>query len=131
LSTNLRLLIDADIDAEVVRKLEEISALNIDHALSHEFLKTDEEVMAYACEHERIVLTRDHGFCKKNYPICTHPGIIRFDCKNSHSSTLIEAFKNFSLSGHRAKANHAITRLLARDCFEVESSDSMFKYPDR
>lgn len=127
MSTNLRLLIDADIELEVVRQLQEISALNIEHALSLEHLKTDEEVMKYAKDQGRIVLTLDRDFKKTAFPICTHPGIIRFTCRNKHSSELVAAFKSFVQCGHRVDAKHAITSV-AREWCEIETGDGSTKH---
>jgi predicted nuclease of predicted toxin-antitoxin system len=69
----------------------------------------DDVVMAYAKDESRIVLAIDTDFNRSNYPICTHPGIIRIDTRSKHFEVITEAIRKFILSGHRALADHAIT----------------------
>jgi xylan 1,4-beta-xylosidase len=78
LSTKLRLLIDADVDPALVKRIAEHSAFNVKYAREIEGLRSDDDVMDYANRDERLVLTLDADFNRHNYRICTHNGIIRF-----------------------------------------------------
>jgi predicted nuclease of predicted toxin-antitoxin system len=101
LSNTLRILVDECVDDGVADWVEEKSAFNAVCVRKIASLKNqdDDVVMAYAKDESRIVLAIDTDFNRSNYPICTHPGIIR----------IAEAIRKFILSGHRALADHAIT----------------------
>src|ERR1700733_8188231 len=79
LNTDLRLLIDGDLEDSVAEKIRPISAFNVECVRDFVTLKgkSDKEVivMVYAKENDRIIITMDGGFNKTNYPICTdlHP----------------------------------------------------------
>lgn len=124
MNTNLRLLIDEDIEDSLADEIMAISAFNVECVRDLVLLrgKPDREVMKYAESVDRIVLTMDGGFTKARYPICTHPGIIRIDSKCKHFTILSDVVRRFSRCGHRIKARHAITHL-TRDRCHIEAAD--------
>jgi len=130
LTTKLRLLIDADVDPALVKRIAEHAAFNVKYAREIEGLRSDDDVMNYANRDERLVLTLDADFNRHNYRICTHHGIIRFTCRSRHSLVLAEAFQRFANSGHRSKSKHAITFLTERWCeIETLKGKAIYRYP--
>lgn len=75
----------------------------------------DDEVMRYATQERRIVVTTETGINHKKFKICTHPGIIVLCGKHRHESIHAETFQRFLLSGHRGLANHAVTFLSSNE----------------
>lgn len=124
MNTNLRLLLDEDVQDPIADEICNISAFNVECVRDLPAIqgKSDREVMAYANSKNRIVLTIDGGYTKARYPICTHPGIIRIDSKCKHSAVVCDVIRRFSLSGYRIKAQHAITHL-TRDEALIEGPD--------
>lgn len=124
MNTNLRLLIDEDIQDPLADEIGRISAFNVECVRDIPSVrgKSDKEVMKYATMENRIVVTLDRGFCKSNYPICTHPGIIRIDTRCKHFTVIANAIRRYSQSGHRAKSKHAITHLSQDKC-HIETAD--------
>jgi predicted nuclease of predicted toxin-antitoxin system len=70
---------------------------------------TDAEVVSYATRSKRIVVTTETGMNHTKFKICSHPGIIVLCGRYRHESMQAAAFRKFMLSGHRSKANHAVT----------------------
>ena len=124
MNTHLRILIDEDVQDPLADEIEKIAAFNVECVRDIPTVrgKSDKEVMRYATIENRIVLTLDRGFSRVNYPICTHPGIIRIDTKCKHFTVIADVIRRYSRSGHRAKSKHAITHL-AQDRCHIETSD--------
>lgn len=125
MNTNLRLLVDEDIEDPLADEICKIAAFNVECVRDLRSLrgKPDRQVIDYAISVNRIVLTMDGGYTKSRYPICTHPGIIRIDSKCKHVSILSDVIRRFSLCGHRSESKHAITHL-TRDCCHIEGADA-------
>lgn len=130
MNTNLRLLIDEHIADPLADQICRISAFNVEcvRDLTTVRGKLDKDVMKYASAENRIVVTLDGGFNKSNYPICTHPGIIRIDSRCKHSSILADAIRKFSQCGHRRRAKHGITHLMEDGCRIEGADDKAFEY---
>lgn len=131
MNTNLRILIDEDVEDPLADAIEKIAAFNVECVRDLPMVrgKSDQEVMQYAISSNRIVLTLDRGFTKANYPICTHPGIIRIDSRCKHFTILSDVIRRYSQSGHRSKSKHAITHL-AQDRCHIEGADqSVWEVP--
>ena len=129
LNTDLRLLIDEDLEDSVADKIKSISAFNVECVRDFVTLKgkSDKEVMVYAKENNRIILTMDGGFNKTNYPICTHPGIIHIDSRCKHHQTVGELISKFARGGHRIESKHAITHL-TMDSYQIEKLQETVLY---
>jgi predicted nuclease of predicted toxin-antitoxin system len=109
LTTKLRTLFDECMTAPLVKLLEESSsALNIEKVGEIMPGAKDPDVMRYASQEHRIVVTTETGINHRKFKICTHPGIIVLAGRRRHESMQAKAFRKFMLSGHRAKANHAV-----------------------
>jgi predicted nuclease of predicted toxin-antitoxin system len=113
LTTNLRLLLDECVTDPLAKALgDRSSALNIEYIRDNGMGSTeDADVMRYATRENRIVVTTETGINHKKFKICTHPGIIVLGGKHRHESIQAEIFQKFLLSGHRKKAEHAVTFL--------------------
>src|SRR5258707_10002490 len=99
LNTSLRVLIDEAIEDDLADEIATIPALF--HA---EFVRKisalkgrpDKEIMDYAKAENRIVITFDSDYNSANFPICTHPGIIRLAGKSRHRTEVSDMMKRFS-----------------------------------
>jgi predicted nuclease of predicted toxin-antitoxin system len=110
LSTDLRLLLDECVTDPLVKLLRESSsALKIELVRDVMSGAPDVDVMNYAKQQRRIVVTTETGINHKKFKICTHDGIIVLCGKHRHESMQARAFRKFILSGHRKKADHAVT----------------------
>ncbi len=98
------------------------SALNIEHVRDVMPHAEDTEVVRYATESNRIVVTTETGINHKKFKICTHHGIIVFCGGKRHQSIRAEAFRKFMLSGHRKKTRHAVT-YLSEDQARIKTTD--------
>ncbi len=83
---------------------------------------SDKEIMAYALAENRIVITFDSDYNSTNFPICTHPGIIRITGKSKHHTVIYDMLKRFSLCGHRGDVKHGIAHLTQEYC-TIEGQD--------
>lgn len=113
LSTNLRLLLDEAITDPLAKLIIQSSAaVNVQYVRTLPIKGTsDEDVMNYAREQSRIVVTTETGMNHKTFPVCTHPGIIVLSGKRRHESIHAGMFQKFLLSGHRKEAQDAVTFL--------------------
>lgn len=131
MNTNLRLLIDEDVQDPIIEAILRISAFNVQCVRDLPAVqgKSDQEVIAYAKREDRIVLTLDGGYNRDRYPICTHPGIIRIDSKCKHASLISDVIKRFSQCGQRRKAQHAITHLKRDECHIEGPNNKRYTFP--
>jgi predicted nuclease of predicted toxin-antitoxin system len=74
---------------------------------------TDEAIMEYAKQENRIVVTTETGINEKSFPICSHPGIIILASRQRHEAIRARIFQNFFLSGFRKLAKDSVTYLTA------------------
>ena len=113
MTTKLRLLLDECVTDPLAKALGDCSsALNLEYVRENGMGSAeDADVMRYATREDRIVVTTETGINHKKFKICTHPGIIILSGKRRHESIQADIFKKFLLSGHRSKANHAVTFL--------------------
>jgi hypothetical protein len=89
----------------------------------------DPAVIAYAKEHNRIVVTTETGMNHKSFPICTHPGIIVLAGKRRHESFHAGIFKRFLLSGRRQDSQDAVTFLSSEGArIKTHSGDLSFRF---
>jgi len=113
LTTNLRLLLDECVTDPLAKALGDCSsALNIEYIRDNGMCSAeDAEVVRYATQENRIVVTTETGINHKKFRICTHPGIIVLCGRRRHESIQAEIFQKFLLSGHRKEAIHHVTFL--------------------
>jgi len=91
----MKFLIDENISPKVA---EELRKLGYDAIHVREVrLKghTDEEIMTFAKNKGRVVLTLDIDFADiRNYPLGTHSGIIRLKIKSASSKRILDCLKS-------------------------------------
>ena len=121
MNTKLRILVDEDIEDEVADAVCSISAFNSACVRDIPAIKgkPDGDVMKYAQSDDRIVLTMDGDYNKRNYPICQHKGIIRIESKSKHKTVVIKIVEGFVRGGNRSKSKHAIT-ILTQESYRIE-----------
>jgi predicted nuclease of predicted toxin-antitoxin system len=86
--------------------------------------KDDEMVMAFANKENRIVFTVERKF--KEFPVCTHPGIIILTVRERHESIRQRIFARFMRSGFRKHTKDNLTRL-STDQAEIEDHSGNLK----
>jgi predicted nuclease of predicted toxin-antitoxin system len=113
LTTNLRVLIDEAVTDPLARELMSASCLNALYVRDIPALveASDEAVMEYAKEEDRILITTETGINEKSFKICSHPGIIIFATRDRHESIQAKVFQKFLLSGFRKHTKDAVTYL--------------------
>jgi len=118
LNTSLRLLIDEAIEDDIADEIAAMQAFSTEYVRKIPHLKgrSDKDVMNYARDEDRIVITFDHDYNSSNFPICTHPGIIRISSNCKNQTTVREIMRKFSLCGHRSETKHAIAHLTQDSC---------------
>jgi len=72
---------------------------------------TDDAIMEYAKQENRIVITTETNFNERSFPICTHPGIIVLASRQRHEAVGAQIFQRFLLSGFRKHAKDSVTYL--------------------
>lgn len=114
MTTDLRLLLDECLRDELAECIKKWSAVNAKWVNDSTDLPgtTDCDLMDIARAENRIMVTVETRLTEKQFPICTHPGIIVFRARK-HNREII--FKNFMLSGQRARARKAVTYLKAKE----------------
>ena len=114
-TTSLRLLLDECVDRRLKDEIEALGrSLRVESVGELPFANrgfSDEDVVRYATENNRIVVTTESRFNERQFPICTHPGIIVIKAIAHHSSWKSRMFKDLSQSGMRRRCNHAVTYL--------------------
>lgn len=118
MNTSLRLLIDEAIEDDIADEIAAVPAFNTEYVrkISHLKGRPDKEIMKYAVATDRIVITFDHDYNSCNFPICTHPGIIRLSSHCKHHTVVRDVMNRFSRSGHRSEVKHAIAHLTKDYC---------------
>jgi predicted nuclease of predicted toxin-antitoxin system len=110
---NLKVLIDEQIPDDLAARLSDHPSLHAEYVRHMPHLKgrEDKVLMDYARESGRILITAESGINEKNYPICTHPGIIIFSGRQRHQDLYTDIFQRFMRSGHRKHASHHVLYL--------------------
>jgi predicted nuclease of predicted toxin-antitoxin system len=99
LNTSLRLLIDEAIEDDIADEIAAMQAFNTDYVrkIPHLKGKPDKDIMNYARDEDRIVITFDHDYNSSNFPICTHPGIIRISSHCKHHATVRDVMRKMGI----------------------------------
>ncbi|MGA9054928.1 MAG: DUF5615 family PIN-like protein [Terriglobia bacterium] len=119
LSTDLKLLIDEAVPDPLAHAIQKISAIRSLYArdVLEVAGKDDDAVMAFANKEDRIVFTTERKF--KEFPVCTHPGIIILTVRERHESIRQRIFVRFMRSGYRKHTKDNLT-LLSTDQAEIK-----------
>ena len=113
MTTNLRLLLDEAVtDVLAVLIVQSSAAINVEYVRNLSIKGApDLDVMAYAKESRRIVVTTETGMNHRSFPVCTHPGIIVLAGRHRHESIHAGNFRKFLLSVRRQDSQDAVTFL--------------------
>jgi predicted nuclease of predicted toxin-antitoxin system len=114
LPTKLRLLLDECLEGPLAGDIAKHKALNVEwinDTLMASRGFTDQNVVDYAREQRRIVVTTEGRLNEKKFTICTHPGIVVLKATRRHASLRAGMFHALVASGHRSRCNHAVTYL--------------------
>ena len=126
LSTDLKLLIDEAVPDPLARAIQKISAIRSLYARHVPELvgKDDEIIMEFASKGNRIVFTTESKF--KEFPVCTHPGIIILTVRERHESIRQRVVAKFMRSGYRKLIKNNLTHL-STDQAEIEDHSGKLK----
>ena len=126
MSTDLKLLIDEAVPDPLAHAIQRISAVRSLYARDVPEVagQDDEVVMAFAQKENRIVFTTEKRF--KEFPVCTHPGIIILSVRERHESIRQRIVARFMRSGHRKHTKDNLT-LLSTDQAEIEGHSGQVK----
>lgn len=113
MKTDLRLLLDECLQSELAKEIKRWRALDAKWVNETNTLPStsDDDLIKVACADNRILVTIENRINEKRYRLCTHPGIIIFKAKAQHDVIKARLFKQFMLSGQRARAKKAVTYL--------------------
>src|SRR6266436_8108653 len=75
---------------------------------------SDEAVMEFAKEDDRILITTETGINERAFKICSHPGIIVLSARDRHETIQAEIFQKFLLSGHRKHTKDSVTYVTSK-----------------
>lgn len=129
MSKKLRLLLDECVPTTIAREIENCSgissleAITAAHPLGNR-KTSDPEIIAYAKQERRVLVTTEGRLNEKEYTICTHEGIIVINATRRHEAEKAKLFTRFMQSGHRAKSPHAVTKL------RLKRSERLERAPD-
>lgn len=114
-TTSLRLLLDECVDRTLADDIKALGrSLRVECVSELPIANrgcSDEDIVKYARKNRRIVVTTESRFSEKQFPICTHPGIIVVKAITHHASLKSQMFGDLSRSGIRTRCNHAVTYL--------------------
>jgi predicted nuclease of predicted toxin-antitoxin system len=114
LTTKLRLLLDECLQGPLAEEIAKFSSLNVEwitNTLLGNCGFADENVVAYARQERRIVVTAESRLNERKFIICTHPGILVFKATKRHEAIKAQMFSTLIKSGIRVKCKHAVTYL--------------------
>jgi len=129
LSTKLPLLLDECVPASLSKVIEEQSgissfeAITATHPLGNRGTP-DKDLVSYATENDKILVTVEGRLNEKLFTICTHPGIIVINATRRHEDEQAKLFVRFMQSGHRIGSVHAVTKL------RLQGSERLERGPD-
>lgn len=100
--TDLRLLLDECVQAELAEAIREHKAIHAEWVNESNLMtsSSDEGLIEAAKSDNRIFVTVEGRINEKKFKICTHPGIIVFRAKRQHDVIRAEIFRSFMQSGH-------------------------------
>jgi predicted nuclease of predicted toxin-antitoxin system len=126
LSTDLRLLIDEAVPDPLAQAIQKISAIKSLYArdIPEVAGKDDQTVMEFATKENRIVFTTESKF--KEFPVCTHPGIIILTVRERYESIRQRVVAKFMRSGFRKYTKDNLTSL-STDQAEIEDHNGELK----
>jgi predicted nuclease of predicted toxin-antitoxin system len=115
-NTKIRLLLDECVPAPIAREIENCSGISSIESITalHQLGNrhtSDYDVVAYAKQQGRVLVTVEGRLNEKQFTICTHEGIIVINATRRHEAEKVKLFTKFMRSGHRAKCYHAVTKL--------------------
>ena len=117
-TTSLRLLLDECLVRPLADNIKSFRALKVqyvnDTLLSNVGFE-DEDLVNYARENNRILVTTESRLNEKRFLICTHPGIIVIKATKRHDVLKSKMFTDLMRSGIRRRCNHAVTYLRLDD----------------
>jgi predicted nuclease of predicted toxin-antitoxin system len=117
-TTNLRLLLDECVVrpiAEAIKSFRSLKVESVNDTLLANIGFQDEQLVEYARKSNRILVTSEGRLNEKQFPICTHPGIIVIKATQRHDALKSRMFKDLIRSGTRRRCNHAVTYLRLDD----------------
>jgi hypothetical protein len=119
LKTNLRLLLDECLQAELAEEIKTWKKVKAEWVCDLVSFRgrsvSDEELMQHAQSRKSILVTVERRLNEKRFEICTHHGILVFKAMKRHECVKAEIFKKFMLCGQRKLCKHAVTYLMARE----------------
>jgi predicted nuclease of predicted toxin-antitoxin system len=126
----LRVLLDEDISGVLASAIDDYSGL-----LSVEYVcdmpgfsgTKDPNLLQYADQDNRVLITIDTDFNHKSCPPCTHKGIIRITTRNKHEAVQGGVLKRFLQSGYRVKVKNCVA-YLSNGKVIIHSHDGMTEY---
>jgi predicted nuclease of predicted toxin-antitoxin system len=129
MATHLRLLVDECIEDDVLEWVKGYDRFKVVDLIECGLEGADDAtVVQRATDEDRILLTQDKGVCEREYPICSHSGIIILVNPNPNTyERVVELLQGFFQSGRRQSSKHAIVRL-KNHAFEVTDSDGLNEY---
>lgn len=118
MTTKLRVLLDEDISGILADAIDSFSGL-----LSVRYVcdmpgfqgTKDPPLIKYAEDEDRVLITADTGFNHRDYPPCTHKGILRITTRNKHEAIQGGVLQRFLQSGHRAKVRNCVAYVSERE----------------
>jgi predicted nuclease of predicted toxin-antitoxin system len=129
LSTKIPLLLDECVPAALAKAIEvapgisSFEAITANHPLGN-IGTPDQDLVKYATDRGRILITVGKRLNEKLYKICTHSGIIVISATKRHETEQAKLFARFMRSGHRGGSGHAVTKL------RLEGSERLEMGPD-
>jgi predicted nuclease of predicted toxin-antitoxin system len=111
LTTKLKVLLDeaiTDILANVIQDYS--SLLSVKYVREMPAFKgtNDPPLLKYADEEDRVLITVDTDFNHRDFPPCTHKGIIRITTRNKHEAIQGGVLRRFLQSGHRVEVRNCV-----------------------
>lgn len=114
MATRLRLLLDECLPAELAEEISSHKSLNVEwinNTLMANRGMKDADVMAYARENRRIMVTLEGRLNEKVFHVCTHPGILVFKAVQRHEAVKAGMFLALMRSGVRTRCRNSVTYL--------------------
>jgi predicted nuclease of predicted toxin-antitoxin system len=113
LATKLRLLLDECLAGPLAKEVGKYKSLDVKYIndiMLGNCGTTDDAVVAYAREENRIIITAEGRLNEKKFKICTHPGIVVLKATKRHG-THADMLKDLVRSGIKSRCRHAVTYL--------------------
>jgi len=111
LTTKLKVLLDEDISGILANAVSGFSGLlSVAYVCDMPGFQgtKDPPLLKYADEQNCVLITVDTDFNHRNYPPCTHKGIIRITTRNKHEGIQGGVLRRFLQSGHRKKVKNCV-----------------------